>query len=52
MLTGLWLLFVGVNNRIVDQNGKGTKIEAYPWRLLIQMYFVAFVLALIHFYSR
>jgi hypothetical protein len=52
MLTGLCLLFVSVNNGIVDQNGKGSKIEAHPWRLLIQMYFVAFVLALIHFHSK
>ena len=52
ILTGLWLLFVSVNNGIVDQNGKGNKIEAHPWRLLIQTYLVAFVLTLIRLHSK
>lgn len=52
MLTGLWLLIVSVNNAIVGQNGKGSKIEAQPWRLLIQTYFVLFVLTLIHFHLK
>jgi hypothetical protein len=52
MLTGLWMLFVGVNNRIVDHNGSGSKIDAYPWRVLIQLYVVVFVLALAHLYSK
>jgi hypothetical protein len=49
MLTGLWLLFVSANNRIVDQKGRGCKIEARSWRLLIHLYFVVFILTLIHF---
>ena len=51
-LTGLWLLFVSVNNGIVNQNGKRSKLEAHPGRLLIQMYLVAFALTLIHLHSK
>jgi hypothetical protein len=52
ILTGLWLLFASINNGIVDQRGKGSKIDAYPWRFLIQTYIVAFFLTLIHIYRR
>ena len=47
-LTGLWLLFASINNRIVDQKGNGSKIEAHPWQVLIQTYLVAILLLLIH----
>jgi hypothetical protein len=51
-LTGLWLLFVSINDRIVDRKGKGSRIDAHPWRLLIETYLVVFVLTLVRFLSR
>ena len=48
MLTGLWLLFASINNRIVGQRGKGSKIVAHSLQVLIQMYLVCFFLSLIH----
>jgi hypothetical protein len=51
-MTGLWLLFASINNRVVDQRGKGSKLEAHPLQLLIWFYLLAFFLALIHLYER
>jgi hypothetical protein len=52
IMTGLWLLFASINNRVVDQRGKGSKLEAHPLQLLIWFYLLAFFLALIHLYER
>ncbi|MFZ2023559.1 MAG: hypothetical protein WBA18_03490 [Terracidiphilus sp.] len=52
MLTSLWLLVVGVNNRIVDKMGKGSKVEAHAWRLLIQTYLVVLLITLVHSCAR
>lgn len=48
ILTGVWLLFVSANNRIVSRRGTGSRIQANPWQVLGQMYLVMFCLTLIH----
>jgi hypothetical protein len=52
MLTGLWIIFVRVNIQIVDHRGKGSRIEAHSWRVLIQSYLVIFLTTIILFYTR
>jgi hypothetical protein len=52
VLTGLWLLFAGINNRIVDKRGKGSRVDAHPVQQLIWFYFLAFILALIHVFGK
>ena len=52
LLTGLWLLFVIVNNRIVDKMGRGSKVEAHALRLLIQTFLVCLTLTWFHSCAR
>jgi hypothetical protein len=52
VLTGLWVIFASVNNRIVEQRGTGSKIEPHPWQCLAQMYLVIALLTLIHLHAK
>jgi hypothetical protein len=48
-LTGQWLIFVYVNNRLAERSGRGSKIEPHPWQNLIHGYLVILVLTALDF---
>ena len=52
LLTVPWLLFVRVNNWMVERNGKGSRIEPRSLQTLIQFYLVAILLSAIHLLER
>jgi ABC-type sulfate transport system permease component len=52
LLTGLWLIFVYLNNRWVERKGGGTKIAAHPWRNLINMFAVSLFLTVLDLFRK
>ena len=51
LLTGLWLVFVYINNRIVERRGRGSRIEPHPWQNLIHGYLVILALIALHYFG-
>lgn len=50
LLTGLWLIFVYINNRIVERRARGSRIEPHPLQNLIHRYLVILFLMAIHYF--
>jgi hypothetical protein len=52
VLTGLWLIFVYINNRVVEHKGRGSRIEQHPWLNLIHGYLVILGLFALDYFQR
>jgi ABC-type sulfate transport system permease component len=52
LITGIWLLFVLINNRWAEKSLTGSRIEPHPWANLFKMYLVSLVLTLFHIFQR